>query len=596
MMSSLKHIISTLSDHPGIYKMMDHCKKVIYVGKAKNLKKRVQSYFSKTHHDLKTELLVSLIAHIETIVTNTESEALILERELIRTYKPRFNILLKDDKSYPYVKVTNDIFPRVLITREKKSDNAHYFGPFPTIGSSKYLEKTLLKIFPLRSCKQHISLTKREPKCILLDIGKCIGPCINKTIKEDYQLLVQELLLFLRGKDTELIKSLKNKMKSHSDVLEYEKAGQVRDRLIKLEVLTEKQLVSLEKNIDYVLVAIQYTSELVYVLVQDIIGGKLLYQQGYFHKRLTLEADNYFIELSLLSWFSDKPNKKHNIICDQNIADILKEPSQKLDLTLKIETPQKGDKKSLLEGAKKNARLALSRLNLTSDLKVGVSLEDVKETLALKYLPESIFGFDISHLQGNDIVASSVCFKNGKPSKKDYRQYHIKTVSGKSNDPKSMKEVVKRRLERILKENTELPNLLLIDGGKAQLNYAMQAIKECQLEEKVDCLSIAKRFEDIYHPMFDRPKRLLSENPVLQLLQKVRDESHRFAVTFQRKKRQKQYESVFLRIKGLGSKRLALLYKHFKTLNDIRSADINDLCEKVGVSLEIAEEIKKGIE
>jgi excinuclease ABC subunit C len=594
-MSSLKRTISTLSDHPGIYKMMDHSKKVIYVGKAKNLKKRVQSYFSKTHTDLKTELLVSLIDHIETIVTNTENEALILERELIRTYKPRFNILLKDDKSYPYVKVTNDIFPRVVITREKKADGSHYFGPFPTIGSSKYLEKTLLKVFPLRSCKQHISLTKNEPKCILLDIGKCIGPCIKKSIKDEYNDLVQELLLFLKGKDNDLIKSLKAKMKDHSDILEYERAGQIRDRLEKLIVLTEKQLVSLDNNLDYALVAVQHTSEIIYVLVQDIINGKLLYQQGFFHKNRSEEANNHFIELSLLNWLTNNTKKKRILICNEETNAILDQTSQKLGLNIKIESPKIGDKKTLLEGAEKNARLALSRLNLNSDLKVGVSLEDVRETLELTQLPERIFGFDISHLSGNDIVASSVCFKDGKPFKKEYRKFHIKTVSGKSNDPKSMKEVVKRRLERILKENLPLPNLILIDGGKPQLNFAMEAIRECGLEDQLDCISLAKRLEEVYHPLQDRPKRLLHENPVLQLLQKVRDESHRFAVTFQRQKRQKKYESVFTQIKGLGQKRLALLYKHYKTLDSIREATLEEISKNVGVNLDMAQDIKKGI-
>ena len=249
-----------------------------------------------------------------------------------------------------------------------------------------------------------------------------------------------------------------------------------------------------------------------------------------------------------------------------------------------------------LQGAQKNARLAVSRLKMNTGINVGVSMEDIRETLGLKQLPKRIFGFDVSHLQGKNIVASSICFKEGKPYKKEYRQYMIKTVLGKSNDPQSIKEVVKRRLERILRENSELPNLLLIDGGKAQLNYALEAIKECGLEDKVECISLAKRFEDIYIPKKDKPKRLLQENSVLQLLQKVRDESHRFAVTFQRKKRKKQYESIFTRIKGMGEKRLIRLYKHFKTLDSIYSASVDDLCEKVGVSIEIAKKIKKGYE
>ena len=337
-MSSIKHTISTLPSDPGIYKMIDKSNKVIYVGKAKNLKKRIKSYFLKTNQDLKTELLVSLIETIEPIVTNTENEALILERELIRTYKPRFNILLKDDKSYPYVKITNDIFPRILITREKKEDKAHYFGPFPTIGSSRYLEKTLLKIFPLRSCKQHISLTKKEPKCILLDIGKCRGPCIDKTIKKEYEELVQELLLFLKGKDKDLMRSLKEKMKEHSDTLEYEKAAIVRDRLIKLQVLTEKQLVSLDKDSNYTLVAVECTSELIYVLVQDIIDGKLLYQQGFFHKKGTEEENIYFIELSVLNWLKNNTKNKRTIISSEKIKRIVIKIAQNIGLNIKIES------------------------------------------------------------------------------------------------------------------------------------------------------------------------------------------------------------------------------------------------------------------
>lgn len=592
-MNKIKSLLKSITNHPGVYKMLDINNKVIYVGKAKNLKKRVLSYFSKNHTDLKTELLVSLIHSFETIVTNTENEALILERELIRTYKPRFNILLKDDKSYPYIKVTKTHFPRILITRERKDDNAYYFGPFPNAGSSKFLEKALLHVFPLRSCKQYISLNKKEAKCILMDIGKCVGPCVNKSVKLDYEKLVNELLLFLKGKDKELIKNLQKRMTIYSDKLEYEKAAIIRDRLARLLALTEKQLVSLDSAINLSILGVQQTNEIIYVLIQEIVDGKLLYQQGFFNKQGNESENRHFIELCILKWCNNQNKTKAIVLCSNDTENLLNMSFKSLKIDIKLMVPKIGDKKVLLQGAERNARLALNRLSLMKTNKISLSLEEVQDTLQLSRLPKRILGFDISHLQGSYIVASSVYFLNGKPYKKGYRHFSVKTVSGKSNDPKSMKEVVGRRLKRMQDENEELPDLLVIDGGKGQLNFAMQAIRDLNLEDQLDCISLAKRYEDIYFPGESKPKRLLHENPVLKLLQQVRDESHRFAVAFQRKKRQQQYESIFADIKGIGKKKLSLLYNTYKDLAKVQDASIEELCDLLKITQGLALEIKQ---
>lgn len=525
--------------NPGIYQMKDDQGFVLYVGKAKDLKKRVSSYFMSKRHDLKTLTLVSQIHDIELIVTETETEALILENQLIKKYKPKYNILLKDDKTYPYIKLTKEPFPRVIVTRKKQSDGATYFGPYPSIGSSKALQRMLLDMFPIRDCKQTISLDKQEKKCLLLDIGKCIGPCVYKDIKPDYDALIEELKLLLSGRDKALIKRLKETMQQHSDAMEYEKAAEVRDKIEKCVQLTERQRVDFNQQTNTQVWAVHDSDDRVYVLIQEVLNGKLLHQYGFFEDKDKLNSVVDLVEQSFLQFSDVQEQAPHEIICQEEFKPLFESWCPNYKRKTIITSPQKGEKKAILETAIKNAKLSLTRLikDEVEKTKKGDVIGDMQRILRLMKRPESIIGFDISHLQGTNIVASAVCFKDAKPYKSGYRKFNIRSVSGQSNDPESMREVVYRRLRLCEKDSEPYPDLLLIDGGRAQLNFALSALSEKGLLGHIDIISLAKRDEEIYTPYYRDPIRLPKHSHVLHLLQHVRDESHRFALTFQRSKR-----------------------------------------------------------
>lgn len=533
-----KSELQKLPTLPGIYKMVDSSGELLYIGKAKNLKNRVQNYFGKTVDSVKTQVLVSKITGIELIITKTEHEALILENQLIKTHQPRYNILLKDDKSYPYIKVTiKEPFPKLHVVRFKQKDGSLYFGPYPSMGTSKAVQRVLLELFPIRQCKQGISLHKKEPKCLLLDIGKCIGPCIKKETKPSYDALIVGLINILSGKDDTVIKEFRKEMKAYSDKKEYEKAALVRDKIEKLEQITSKQYVELAKEWEGQVWAYHEGESVCYALVQGFQKGRLLYQRGFYVSKK--EADRTaHLRQSIIEVFNQHPQPKV-IICEAEDKESIKEVIGE-NKKIKLESPQKGLKKELIEIAKKNAKVATFRVvkNESEEKRGGRERTlSLKEVLKLKQEPRLIFGFDISHLQGTDIVASAVGFSEGEKDTSKYRSFKIKTVKGKSNDPKSMYEVVFRRMQLAIREKEPLPDLILIDGGRAQLNFAARALIELELLEKVELVSLAKKEEEIYSLYEVNPLIVERTNPGLKLLQHIRDESHRFALTLQKKQR-----------------------------------------------------------
>lgn len=568
----IKDILKGLPNNPGIYKMINAEYKIIYIGKAKFLKKRVSSYFNKNHTDLKTQILVSKIVDIEIIVTNTEQEALILERQLVRKFKPRYNILLKDDKSFPYIKVTNtEPFPRVLVVREKKNDHAIYFGPYPSIGGAKRFQGIINALFPIRDCTKPIERVKKQRKCIQLDLGNCIGPCIYKDVKVEYDHYIEHILMLLKGQNKALISQLKKDMARQSKTQEYEKAAKTRDKIQRLESLYEKQSVDGQQDINTDLWVLMEDFQHIYILNQEIISGKLLSQHGYYFEKNEIASKQRILEKTLTDHYVERQKTKIPIITDTDTAATLNH-CDIANLHQSITIPQRGFKKDLLNLAISNAKLGLKRIEKEGKLaklkqKAEASLlHNVKETLTLSSEPNWITGCDISHLQGTNIVASAVRFKDGKPYKKEYRKLNIKTVSGKSNDPESLKEASYRIINHYINNKLALPNLLVIDGGQAQLNYAIDALcivayeqcdtslsatkfinncrKNCLetgvisiLDTLIHIISLAKREEEIYFPHRDKTLCLKKSDPTLHLLQRVRDESHRFAVTFQRKKR-----------------------------------------------------------
>jgi len=575
---------------------------ILYIGKAKNLKKRVASYFSnKATQDIKTSLLSSQIFDIDIMVTHTEKEALILESQLIKKFQPKYNICLKDDKSYPYIKVTiTDPFPRTLVVRQKINDGSLYFGPYPSIGSSRKLQRMIYDLFPLRDCKQKIDLVSMQPKCINLDIGKCIGPCIIKTTKPRYDILIKQLILLLSGKNLELIKTLKKEMSLYASKKEFEKAAASRDKLIKIKKLTEQQTVQLETSKNYQVWATSENDTIYYALIQTYTLGKLLHQKGlYLHKIKGIDP-NSFLQQSFLEIAKESiPNE---IISNDQFINALKPLiAFKQFSRIKVSTPKKGVKMDLLKRAQLNANWALTKLlkqkRKEKDGKTNSLLDSVKELLTLPKIPYVIMGFDISHLQGTDIVGSSVYFKNAKPLKSQYRQFNIKTVKGKSNDPKSIAESVSRRLNHCINNKETPPDLLLIDGGITQLNATIKVLKTLGITHNTEVISLAKKNEEIYSPHFRKPLQLNKTHPVLKLFQHIRDESHRFALKHQKTRRKKRlFHLPISNLKGMGPKRIQALYAKFGSIKNIRKASISEISQTNNMSTNRALQIKQFLE
>ncbi len=570
---------------PGIYKMSDAEGCILYIGKAKRLRHRLKNYFQQDRLDLKTKHLMAHVATIDTIVTQTENEALLLESQLIKSYRPRYNILLKDDKHFPYIKITAEPFSRLLIVRQREADGARYFGPYPSIGSTKFLSRMLHDLFPLRDCKQSIPLTGRQPKCIKLDIGKCIGPCVFKDVKPQYDSMVHQLTLILSGKDKRFITQIEIDMHALAKAQKYEQAAILRDRLQKLQRLSARQQVQLSDTATlHVWVHVtghapdttEDTTPWEYILVQTFVEGRLLYQSGFYWHEDETNNPAAFYESTLLNWYTEDREWPDIMITDATMFSVFTtlQQSDLIPAQVQITYPQKGEKHQLCQHATENAHMALRRTireHKFHAMPASFHWDSFVQVLGLSKIPEWIFGFDISHLQGQDIVASAVAFRHGKPAKGSYRRFAIQSVVGKSHDPASLYEAVLRRLQLVIKEGDMLPDLLLIDGGKGQLRFALQALDDLGLREAIACVSLAKREEIVYRVGRD-PVRV-SEYPALRLLQHIRDESHRFALRFQRMKRRGVLRSDLSEINGLGKEKIQLLYALFGSIQKIREAD-----------------------
>ncbi len=566
--------------------MLDSTGTIIYVGKAKNLKKRVSSYFNRTHTDIKTAALVSQIRHIEFIATQNEQEALVLENQLIKRLMPRYNIQLKDDKNYPYLKLTtNEPFPKLLITRSREADGAEYFGPFPFMGSIYRFRQTLLSLFPIRDCMQSIDLTHEQKKCIKLDMKTCVGPCVIKDVKPEYDHMIHQIRLLLRGKNRQLIGELRDEMMRLAAEQRFEKAAHIRDSIQKIEKIQQRQTVDIEYDGVVHVWAVAERDSIVYALVQEIIDGKLLAQKGFYADRDGQSTDEFLVQSCVTYLETGTPPDE--IWCESPFQGVFQSTTVGMAGKLvNVVVPVIGAKRTLLDTANLNARLAVSRIQRSAPLPLQPEtvavLESLQQQCQLRRCPHRIIGFDISHLSATNIVASAVYFFEGKPLKSMYRKFNIRSVVGKSNDPLSMYEVVLRRLHRTLVDDEQLPDLVLIDGGKGQLNFAVSAMQSLPLPHPVDVVSLAKREELVFSPGLAEPIRLSLSDPALRLLQYVRDESHRFAVSFQRQKRAGWLtDSVLDQIPGLGPKRVTLLLSQYKSVERIRELTVEELA-KVG--------------
>lgn len=582
----LEEKLKTLPENPGVYLMKDSAGKIIYVGKAKILKNRVRQYFqSNKNYSPKVISMVKKIFDFETIITASEVEALILECNLIKKFRPRYNICLKDDKTYPYIKLTlGEKFPRILITRKKFSDGSKYFGPYTNGLAVKETLQLLRKIFPLRTCK-----TFQKRPCLEFHIKRCLAPCVEKISAEEYSLIVKSAEKFLQGKTLEVEKNLQEKMMTAAENLKFEQAAKLRNILFAVKNFSEKQKIITDSgNLDAI--GLSKINSEVCVQIFFIREGKVIGRENFLLQNVIGENDSEIILEFLKQYYSRAEITAEEILLPVEISEekILSEW-----LGAKIFVPKRGVKKSLVEMAQENAEKFLQEKNLQTEIKnmqTKGALEELKKYLNLPTLPRKMECFDISHIQGSETVASMVSFKNGIPDKKNYRRFKIKSAEGKPDDFKSMREVTRRRYEKISEGN--LPDLIVIDGGIGQLNSALEIIRGLNL--KIPVIGLAKQFELIFVENSAEPVELPRESQALFLMQRIRDEAHRFAITYHRKLRRKRnLESELDKIFGIGKIRRENLLKKFGSVEKIKSATLEELLQVDGMNKIAAENIKK---
>jgi len=581
----LKHIITNLPDEPGIYQFFDKTNSIIYIGKAKRLKRRVASYFNKQHDNRKTILLVRNIADIKYIVVETEQDALILENNLIKKYKPRYNIQLKDDKTFPWICIKNEHFPRVFYTRRVVKDGSLYFGPF----TSMLLVRTLIELFKqtykLRTCnfklsEENVSRGKFKV-CLQYHIGNCLGPCENLESEEHYMQGIEQIKHILKGNIHGVVTQLKNLMKEYAAGLNYEDAHGIKEKLNVLEKYQAKSTVVSPtiKNVD--VFSFKKEEDISYINFLKIVNGGVIHSFTLEFKSKVDEPD----EDLLMSGITEIRQK---IYSNANEIIVPFAPLFHLE-DVHFTVPKRGDKKKLLELSEKNVKYYILEKKKNSALKKHETpaeriLKTAQKDLRLNEIPFHIECFDNSNLQGSNPVASCVVFKNAKPAKKEYRHFNIKTVTG-PDDYASMEEIVYRRYKRLLDEEHELPNLVVVDGGKGQLGAALKALEKLNIRGKLPIIGIAKRLEEIYYPGDPVPLYIDKNSETLKLIQKLRDEAHRFGITHHRSKRDKGMTvSELDKIRGIGAKTKEVLLLKFKSVEAIKHASLIELEKEVGKS------------
>lgn len=582
-LSEFNNIEIAIPHKPGIYRYYDKENKLLYVGKAKNLKKRVSSYFQKTDHTARIRLMVKQIAKIEFTIVNSEQDAFLLENTLIKKHQPKYNVNLKDGKTYPYIVIKNERFPRIFFTRKKIEDGSQYLGPFTSKGKVKSIFEFIKSVFPIRTCNYLLSennIKNHKFKiCLEYHLGNCKGPCEGLMPEHEYMDNVQNIIHILKGNLSFVKSSFKQKLQEHVANLEYESADIINKKLADIEDYQGRTTV-VNTSIDNVDVFSIADSENFAVI------GYLKIVQGMITQAKTLQLTKKLDEskAELLSIAITELRLQFN----SNATEIIvPEKVEFSDETLIQTIPLAGDKKKLLDLAFKNALYVREEKDAGKEKRDSKNknlriLETIKADFKLTTLPYHIECFDNSNIQGTNPVASMVCFKNAKPSKKDYRHFNIKTVIG-PDDFASMKEIVYRRYKRLTEEALPLPQLIVIDGGKGQLSAAVEALKELNLYGKVAICSIAKRLEEIYFPEDQVPLYINKKSESLKVVQQLRDEAHRFAITFHRQKRSKAaITSELDLIKGIGSATKAQLMKEFKSVKRIKVASEEDLSMVIG--------------
>lgn len=598
MTTLLSDKLRTLPDAPGIYQFKHADGTVLYIGKAKSLRHRVRSYFQPSRPlDAKTDRLMQQVTDFELVVTANEIESLILEANLVRQHKPRYNVRLKDDKHFPYVKVTtNEPFPRVLVVRRLARDGATYFGPFTSSASMWKSIKLLTRLFRIRTCNLVIPHPEGKPYKVCLDyhIKRCGGPCEGYQSEQEYAELVKSVLLALSGKSKELLSRLDHQMQAASAELRFEEARMVRDQIRSLEAVAVKQATDVGEVVDRDVIAIAREGTLAVAVVLQIRQGALLGRQDF---QLAAEADTSdeeVLEAFLEQYYHHQPNLPDELFIPLELANarlIEAWLRQVRGGTIRLATPKIGDKTRLIDLASRNARLLIDELliqkKMTSE-RTSKMVTDLKDKLRLPLSPIRIACFDISNTGETDVVGSCAFFENAKPKKSDYRHFKIKGVAGQ-DDFAMMREIVGRYFFRLREEEKQPPDLIVIDGGKGQLGAAIAELQSLGFSDQ-PVISLAKRLEEVYLPGLSEPLSLPKASPALMLLKRIRDEAHRFAITYNRAVRKKRtIKSALDEIKGIGPAKRDALLRHFGSVEKIKGANIEELTQVKGIHHKAAE-------
>lgn len=581
--NSILEMVSVLPSSPGVYQYYDDKGKIIYVGKAKNLKKRVSSYFNREPENGKTRVLIKRIFDIKHIVVETEEDALLLENNLIKKYQPRYNVLLKDDKSYPWIVIKNEPYPRVFQTRTIIKDGSEYFGPYTSVRMVRTLLDLFKQMYPLRTCNYDLSEKNikagKYKRCLEFHLGNCKAPCEGLQSLEDYQKQIDHIRDILKGNINGLLMHLKDYMISLADEYKFEEAQEVKKRIEILSGYQSKSTIVNPNIHDIDVFSIISDDNSAYINFLKIINGAIIQAHTIEYKKKLDESEDELLSLAIV-----EIRERFQSYSKEIIVPFV--PEIKLN-NIQYIVPKIGDKKSLLELSQRNVKYyQLEKLkqqaNFLKKPKSSFVLELAQKELKLSKLPMHIECFDNSNIQGTHPVSACVVFKNGKPSKKDYRHFNIKTVSG-PNDFASMEEVVHRRYLRMLEEGSSLPQLIVIDGGKGQLSVAVEVLKRLGIDDKVAVISIAERLEEIYFPGDSVPLYLDKNSSTLKLIQNLRNEAHRFGLTFHQDKRSKAaLSSQLTNIPGIGEKTIEILINHFKSVDNIKKASFKDLKDVVG--------------
>ena len=586
-----------LPDGPGVYLWKARDGTTLYVGKAKRLRSRVRSYFANDQLESpKTRHLVGLIADLETIVVPSEAHALILEANLIKEYRPRFNIALRDDKSYPYIKVTvQEPFPRVFVTRRLEDDGASYFGPYTDVGAMRRSLNVVKRIFTVRSCNYDMPAQMPERPCLDYYIKRCKAPCILAQSQQEYRAMIDEVVLFLSGRPDEVVRRVKERMDLASEELDFERAAELRDVLHHLEQMEEPTVVLEVEGGDRDVIGYARDGDDACVTVLRIRGGKLLSREQRFLTNIDGEDDADVLTIFLAGSYVGMQEKARQLLLPFDFPD-----RELIEQTLpdsRILIPQRGPRRDLIALAEQNARHLLEELKLSSmeaDERAGDPVYELGRELGLQRLPRSLVCFDISTTQGTDTVGSCVWFENGRPKRSEYRKFKVKTVEG-TDDFASIQEVVRRYFERRLNDEKPLPDLIVIDGGKGQLSAAHAAIAELPLADR-PLISLAKRDEEVFIWGREESLRLSRRSPGLRLLQQARDEAHRFAVTYNRKRRSmRTVTSELLKVPGIGPVKRRQLLKEFGSVQGVRDASEEAIARLPGFNAERARKLLESL-